>query len=173
MKKNKDNNPIDVLGKIYETLYEDSVSAFHKTEKKTSETFHKLIDDSGEFLAEASEFSKEHIQEASEYVKRDINDAAYFLSSTGKELSEWLGFELELLEDKVVERLLDAVDPVTLDLLKLKEQAKEKTVLHTGQITGPGMLECNSCGEILHYYKIGRIPPCPKCHKTDYHRAIR
>lgn len=167
MKQPSDKDPIDILGRIYETIYEDSVTAFRKSEKKTSETLHALIDDAGELISEAEELSREQIIEISDYVKRDIDDLAVFLSKTGNELSDWLGFELELLETKVVDQLFEAVDPSTISLLALKEQA---STLHTGQIAGPGVLTCDACGEQLHYYKAGRIPPCPKCSKTEYHR---
>jgi len=185
MKKTGDKDPIDVLGRIYETIYEDSVSAFNKSEKKTSEVLHLLIDEAGALISKAEKVSREQIDEAgevisvteevsreqidevSDYVKRDINDLALYLSKTGKELSDWLGFELELLEDQVVEQLFKAVDPSTISLLKLKEQ---ESIFHTGQVTGPGVLQCNACGEELHYYKAGRIPPCPKCSQTEFHR---
>ncbi|MBC8554830.1 MAG: hypothetical protein H8D23_34900 [Candidatus Brocadiales bacterium] len=41
------------------------------------------------------------------------------------------------------------------------------------QVTGPGVLECDECGNQLHYYKAGRIPPCAKCHKTNFHRVMK
>ncbi len=167
MKQMNDKDPIDVLGRIYETLYEDSVRAFRNSEKKTSEVLKTVIDEAGELISEAEELSREQIDEVSEYVKRDIHDLAVFLSATGQELKDWLGFELEQLESKVIEQLFEAVDPSTISLLKLKEQ---ESAFHTGQITGPGILKCDACGEQLHYYKAGRIPPCPKCSKTEFHR---
>lgn len=167
MKQPSDKDPIDILGRIYENLYEDSVAAFRNSEKKTSETLHVLIDEAGDLIAAAEELTSEQINEVSGYVKRDIDDLALFLSKTGNDLSDWLGFELELLETKVIDQLFEAVDPSTISLLSLKEQA---ATLHTGQITGPGVLTCDACGEQLHYYKAGRIPPCPKCRKTEYHR---
>ncbi|MDQ6955909.1 MAG: hypothetical protein Q9M21_01810, partial [Mariprofundaceae bacterium] len=29
-------------------------------------------------------------------------------------------------------------------------------------------LTCKDCGHSMHFKKTGRIPPCPKCHKTDF-----
>ena len=168
MAVNNKKDPLDVLGSIYEKLYEDSVSAFEQAEEKTAHTLSALIDQSAELISEAEEVSREQINEVSNYLKRDIKEAADFLSENEKELGDWLGFELKLLENNIIEKLFDAVDPTTLNLLQLKEQASH---LHTGQVTGPGSIACDACDEILHYYKAGRIPPCPKCHNTEFHRA--
>ena len=51
----------------------------------------------------------------------------------------------------------------------LREQA-ELAGYHTGEITGPGTLVCDNCGEELHFHKPSRIPPCPKCKGTSFHR---
>ncbi|MEE9491971.1 MAG: hypothetical protein V3W04_01145, partial [Gammaproteobacteria bacterium] len=41
---------------------------------------------------------------------------------------------------------------------------------HTGEVTGPGTLHCAECEEILTFHQPGKIPQCPKCHSTTYHR---
>ena len=32
-------------------------------------------------------------------------------------------------------------------------------------------LECQECGKVIEMHKTGRIPPCPKCHKTEFKRG--
>ncbi|PCI18096.1 MAG: hypothetical protein COB62_07115, partial [Piscirickettsiaceae bacterium] len=34
----------------------------------------------------------------------------------------------------------------------------------------PGTLECIACKQTLNFKKTGHIPPCPKCHKTEFKR---
>jgi Zn finger protein HypA/HybF involved in hydrogenase expression len=51
----------------------------------------------------------------------------------------------------------------------LKMQA-ELAEYHSGEIIGLGTLACDKCGEKLHFHNPGRIPPCPKCHGTHFHR---
>ena len=106
----------------------------------------------------------------SAYIKRDLSDAADHLSETGRELKDWLGFETTLLESSIFDLLLKAADKTTLELLKMKEDAQQASIYHTGEITGPGTLVCDQCGEKLHFRKAGKIPPCPKCHATTFHR---
>ena len=41
---------------------------------------------------------------------------------------------------------------------------------YSGEITGLGTLECDQCGENVHFQKPGKIPICAKCNGTVFHR---
>jgi hypothetical protein len=41
----------------------------------------------------------------------------------------------------------------------------------TGEITHGGEFVCTSCESKIHLKKPGRIPPCPKCTKTEFRRS--
>jgi isocitrate dehydrogenase len=41
----------------------------------------------------------------------------------------------------------------------------------SGEITSAGTLTCNACGHEMHFKKTGRIPPCPKCHATEFRKS--
>jgi hypothetical protein len=131
---------------------------------------HKFIDAAGEKAVELEEVSREDAEKLAAYLKRDLNDASSYLSETGREWGDWLGFETTLLEAGFLELLSEAADPTTLELLKLKQDAELASIYRTGEITGPGTLACDKCGEKLHFHKAGKIPPCPKCHATVLHR---
>jgi len=99
-----------------------------------------------------------------------MTHALHYLSETGHELNDWLGFETALYEYAIFDLLLSAADKTTFELLSMKENLQQAAVYRTGEITGPGTLLCDQCGEKLHFQKAGRIPPCPKCHATTFHR---
>lgn len=164
------HDPLDALGEVYEKMFERAVENFHKAEEKSGALFHKLIDEAKEKAVELEEVSREDAEKLSAYIKRDLSDAADHLSETGRELKDWLGFETTLLESSIFDLLLKAADKTTLELLKMKEDAQQASIYHTGEITGPGTLVCDQCGEKLHFRKAGKIPPCPKCHATTFHR---
>ena len=164
------HDPLDALGEVYEKMFERAVENFHKAEEKSGALFHKLIDEAKEKAVELEEVSREDAEKLSAYIKRDLSDAAGHLSETGRELKDWLGFETTLLESSIFDLLLKAADKTTLELLKMKEDAQQASIYHTGEITGPGTLVCDQCGEKLHFRKAGKIPPCPKCHATTFHR---
>lgn len=161
---------VDALGAAYEKMFERAVQGFHKADKKTPGLLQKLVDEARETAVELGEVSREDADKLATYLRRDLNDAFSYLSETGRDWKDWLGFETILLEAGFLEMLSEAADPTMIALLKLKQDAQLASIYHTGEITGPGTLICDDCGERLHFHKAGRIPPCPKCHATSYHR---
>ena len=42
----------------------------------------------------------------------------------------------------------------------------------TGDKPGKGYYKCTACGEVIHLDQdTDTLPPCPKCHKTNYVRV--
>ncbi len=173
MKDSQHHDPIDALGTAYEKMFERAAEHFHNVEEKTGPVLHKLVDEAKEKAIELKELSREDAEKLAAYLKRDLADATDYLLETGHELRDWLGFETSLVESSLLDLMLKAADKTTLQLLKLKETAREASVYRTGEITGAGTLVCDQCGEKLHFHKAGKIPPCPKCHATSFHRSSR
>ena len=167
---NKKTDPLDALGAAYEKMYERAAENFHKLKEKGEPVLHHLIDEAKEKAVELEELTEQEAAKVAEWLKRDIDDAASYLSETGHELKDWLGYESVMLESAVLDLLLKIADKTTLELLQLKENNMRPYSYHTGEITGPGTLICDKCEEKLHFYKAGKIPPCPKCHGTSFHR---
>ena len=170
MKQPSPHDPIDILGEVYEKMFERIVEDFHKAEKKTDTLLHTLIDEARDKAVELGEVSKEEAEKLAVYLKRDMTHALHYLAETGHELNDWLGFETALYEYAIFDLLLSAADKTTFELLSMKENLQQTAVYRTGEITGPGTLICDQCGEKLHFQKAGKIPPCPKCHATTFHR---
>jgi len=97
------------------------------------------------------------------YLERDLKDAASYIAETGEGLREWWRFDLKLMEDRMLEIFASVADQTSLQLREWAEQARQAPAYRTGEITGPGTLVCEGCGEGLTFVKAGRIPPCPKC----------
>lgn len=87
-------------------------------------------------------------------------DAASYIDKTGKELKDWLGFDLMYLKDHLRDDFSKAADQTTIELLNLKQQA-ETIGYRTGEIVGPGTLMCDQCVEKLHFHNAGHNPPVP------------
>ena len=162
-------DPVEAMGEAYERLLETAIEDAHKLEKATGPKLHRLIDEAKQKLSDMEELTEEQVDRIGDYLKRDLLDAASYLSETGKDFTTWLGFDIELIEERLKQRFIQAADQTTVELLKLKEQA-EIIGYRTGELTGPGTLICDACGEKLHFHRVSHIPPCAKCKGTDFHR---
>ena len=170
MTKPTHNDPLDALGAAYEKMYERTANKLHSTEEKSAPLLHRLIDEAKGKAVELKELSEDDAEKIAGWLKRDLDDTVAYLSESGNELRDWLGFETTLLESAVLDLLLKAADKTTVELLTMKDYARQPHAYHTGEITGPGTLVCDQCSEKLHFHRAGKIPPCPKCHGTLFHR---
>ena len=169
-KENRPNDPLDILGVAYETMLERSATEFRKLEEKTGPALHSLIDKAKAKAVELGELTEDEAAHLAEYLKRDLSDASFYISEHGRELKDWLGFEDSLIAAELLDVFLQAANPSTVDMNELKLELAAQSIYKTGEVTGPGALVCDECDEVLHFHKAGRIPPCPKCHKSSFHR---
>jgi len=153
------------MGDAYELLLEKALEKAHQS----GAIAHHMIAEIRADIVALNKFSDDEIAKLEAYVKRDLVDAAAYLDKTGKELKDWLGFDVELIKRDFWQRFSKAADQTTTALYQLKQQA-ENAGYHTGELTGLGTLVCDQCGEKLHFHKPGHIPPCPKCDSTHFHR---
>ena len=166
-----------------DSSHEDNghANAYERMRERTHQLFDKNTQDLIPNLADALESAKEqaiHLGELtkdeaeliSTYLRRDLHDAGEYIKQQRGELADWLRFDVEQIEKKIWDSLSLLVDKTTIELEQLKARANRLGEWHTGEITGPGTLECVACGKHLHFHKTGHIPPCPKCHATVYKR---
>lgn len=150
------------LLKTYNEMRETVKAAWHEAEEKTLPNLKQALEKAEQKASDLGELSREEIQKLSDYLQRDIHDAAHALADNGKQLADWLEFDLDLAEAKFGEWVAKVANPTTLELQLWRERARMGE-WHTGEITGVGTLVCDACGEEIHFDKSGHIPPCPKC----------
>ncbi|MDH5191617.1 MAG: zinc ribbon-containing protein [Gammaproteobacteria bacterium] len=155
----------------YNIMMERVESTIAKADREGMPVLEKAIDKAGETAHELGELTKEEAEKISEYLKRDLQDAAGYVSESGEQLKEWLSFDLELVENRLMELFSTMVDRTRLELDKLAQRADQIGEWHTGEVVGVGTLRCKACGELLHFHATGHIPPCPECQKTVFNRV--
>lgn len=170
MGQNEQRDPLERLVAAYETMLERVDDLMERAEERAMPTLKSALEQAREKAVELNELTREEAQRVADYVERDLKDAADFVAEHGEGFKQWMRFDLQLIEERLLELFIGVADKTRLELERLAERARRATFYHTGEITGPGTLVCATCGKALHFHKAGHIPPCPKCHGTDYKR---
>jgi NADH pyrophosphatase NudC (nudix superfamily) len=149
--------------------YRKMLSRAEATKKKT---LHQRIDTAIETAVELEELSREEAENIGNYLRRDLQDAVKFIVSTEQALADWVRFDLELIEERLLNMFSVMVDQSRLELDNLAERAHQATEWHTGEITGLGTLYCANCSKPVHFRKPDYIPACPNCESTLFKRTL-
>ena len=120
---------------------------------------------------ELGELSREEAEKIAAWLKRDARDAASYMEETGEALSTWLKIDLELIEDRLLDWFSRVADQTRLEHEMLRHRAAHADEYRTGEVCAAGILVCTGCGHELHLHKTARIPPCAKCHGTQFKRT--
>jgi len=171
MAENEKPDVVDKMVDAYEHMLERTRSMIDRAEKETVPAFREMLTKARDNMVELGELTREEAAKVAEYVERDVKDAASYIAETGEDLRKWWRFDLDLIEQRMLETFSAVADQTSLQLRSWAEQARRANLYRTGEISGPGTLVCTACGAEMHMQKTGRIPPCPKCHATGFRRA--
>lgn len=161
MRKNK-------LTKAYndfmEYMYEATDDAIHTMADK--------LESAKEKISEIGGLTQDEINHVADSVSRDIHHAANKLEdSSNDSLSEWLKFDIELLENFALESFLDVADKTRVELAQLSATAKQYSRPYkTGELTAPGTLSCEKCNKVIAFKSASVIPECPGCGTNTFIR---
>jgi len=171
MTSEKKQSTVDHLVEAYETMLERVSKSIETAEQTTIPALKKNIEHARETAIEVGELTRDEAEKIGAYLERDMHDAGDFLAQTGEEFKNWVRVDLALIEDRVLEMFTSVADKTRVELGALAERARQVSLYHTGEITGPGVLVCTSCSKEIHFRKTGHIPPCAACRGTEYKRA--
>ena len=166
----KEKDPVDRLVGAYESMLERVNEAAETAEQKTVPWLRETLLDAREKAVELGELTREEAEKVASYVERDLHEAASFLANTGQEFRDWLSFDWQLMQNRMLDMFAGMADQTSQALKGFADQARDASEYHTGEIAAPGVFECIVCGEEIHFEQTGRIPPCPKCKATAFRR---
>jgi hypothetical protein len=170
MKPDESKGTLDRMAEAYDMMLKRVDVAMEQAEHSASDRFSRALDYAREKSIELDELSREEAERISDYLHRDVNDAARYLAETGEEFRQWLRFDIELIEGRLFDAFASVADKTRIELEQWAEAAREASIYHTGEMTGPGALVCEACGKVMHFHKAGHIPPCPACSNTQFVR---
>jgi len=163
-------NQSEAVGHLLEAYETMLARVSHVAGQAGSAVSHGIFN-AKEKAVELDELSKDEADKIARYLERDMHDAAEFLLETGQDFRDWFKFDVQLIEDRLFEMFAEVADQTRVELDVLAERARRASRLHTGEITGPGTLECVVCSAHLHFKKTGHIPPCASCNGVEFKRS--
>jgi hypothetical protein len=178
----------------YEKLRQRVTKSFGELNEKISkETITHAMEKAMADLKEMGEHSKETVVKAGETLKKDIVSTTENVKpkidkvtapakeqfdnwfDKGGELWRDIANEAEYLKDLSRDKGASFLLNITRGLNEWSRGMNEKldTSLQykSGEMTHGGEFICTNCEGKVHLKKSGRLPPCPKCSKTEYRRS--
>jgi NADH pyrophosphatase NudC (nudix superfamily) len=171
MAERNEQDPFDRLTAAYDRILQEVHEALESARENTLPELKEYLRDAREKMVELGELTREEAEKVAGYVERDMKDAATYLLETGEQLSAWWRFDMQQIEQRMVEMFTSVADKTKLELDKFTQRASKSSLYHTGEITGPGTLICTDCGKEMHFKKTGHIPPCSGCKGTVFQRS--
>jgi hypothetical protein len=164
------NPTADKLVKAYNRMMERVRHSLDEVESKTLPTLRHSVEQARKTAVELEELSHDEAEKIAYYLKRDAQDAGRHLAETSEELGDWLRFDIDRIEDKLLEMFTRVADRTRVEWAELNNELKRDPPYHSGEVTGPGTLYCSTCNEALHFHHTARIPACPHCNNETFRR---
>lgn len=156
--------------RAYDDMMVRVKTAFEEAGENTRPALQEFIHKARDNAVELEELTREEAEKVAYYLQRDLQDAGRHLAETGHELADWLRFDVDQLEDRLLSVLSRVADHTRLEIMQFEHDIEEGPAWNAGEITGPGSLVCERCEAILRFHATGEIPECPNCGHTVYHR---
>ena len=162
--------PSNRLIEAYNQMMASIRSAFEGSEEGDM-SLSKAISMAKEEIIHISDVTQDEAEEISNFIKRDINDAAEYMMETSSEFSDWLMLDIEVIERKLIELFLSVADKTRVELEQFGVQNRELSLYYSGEITGPGTLQCLECGHRVSFTTTSHIENCAQCGHNTFRRA--
>jgi isocitrate dehydrogenase len=154
---------------LYDRFAERVREIFDAGQEKSKEAMEKAMESAREQLAAAGEFSAEQGEVFKQFMRRDLEQTALDMRALGHEAKERLHpARLGAGALSSMARLLEAAGSALQNLSRKAESALRYT---TGDITTAGTLTCVQCGQAVQLKRTSTIPPCPKCHGSEFRKG--
>ena len=160
------------LIRAFDHMVENVSQTIHHAEEALAPTIDEMVHNAASIAEDIHKLSREETEHLSKALKRDIKSANKALNQQRKELKDWLSFDLTLVEDKFIDLVARAADKTWLDFRSFENESHQADSYATGEVCSAGTLCCKNCSQTMNFSKTSHIPPCSKCHATEFYRVI-
>ena len=145
----------------YNRMMERVKGALDLAEHEALPNLQRSIDQAKERAVDLGEVTLEEAEHIAQWLRRDLDDAGYYLASSGSELRQWLRFDIEMVEQRLLDFFAKAADQSRLEYLDFENRISAESNYRTGEVTSPGTLCCEHCGKVIHFQRNGSHPTVP------------
>lgn len=117
---------------------------------------------------EKKELTEEEADRIAKYLGRDLEDAASYPRKEDEDLSGWLYMDMRLIEDWLWDTFSSVADRSRVELALFNRQFGGRYI--SGEVAGPGALQCLGCKEQLEFDRVAELPACPNCGGEEFQR---
>ena len=156
----------DEVADQYDQLAERFKELFESGAEKSSEFAATAMEKARQQLTAAGAFSEEQGKNLKVFLERDFSQMAQTMRDGAKEKLNPSRVSVGALSS-----LYALLNAAGLALSSVAVRTQKALSCRSGEITSAGTLTCISCDHELHFKKTGRVPPCPKCHATEFRKS--
>jgi len=173
--------------KVSTSEFGDAVIA-HMGEDIEAAQYDQLAASFVEFFEGGAEKSAAFAQTALEKARKQLTSAGAFSEDQGLKLKKFMERDFAHMATEMRDEAKEKLDPSRLSvgalssiasllrgagsmLSDVANRADRNLKCRSGEITTAGTLICSACGHEIHKKKTGRVPPCPKCHATEFKKT--
>ena len=163
----------DRMVEAYERMLRHTHDRLEQAAQETRPAWKEMLEKARDHLVELGELTREEAAKVAGYIERDLQDAAAYLADTGEDVRQWWRFDLDLVEQRILDLFAAVADQSRMPWPHWDEQARRTVRYRRGEICRPGPLTCLACGAEVTLRKTGRIPSCPECGADAFQRTGR
>ncbi len=139
------------------------------SKEKSMEWLYMAVDASADQLEKSGDFTKEEGVRAGRFLKRNLAATRVDLARARESINK--GLDPARVSGGYIGLASHLFGSMGDVFQGWASKSQEALNFNTGEVSGPGKLTCNDCGTELNLERSSRIPPCPKCHKTDFRKS--
>ncbi|MDQ6988827.1 MAG: isocitrate/isopropylmalate family dehydrogenase [Mariprofundaceae bacterium] len=147
----------------YDALADKFHEFFDAGAEKTADFAHIALEKARTQLTIAGRFTEEKGHKLKKFIENDFAHVAQDMKVGAKEK-----LNPSRLGTGILASMSKLLHVTGVALSKVADKADGALACKSGEITSAGSLQCNACAYAMNFKKTGRIPPCPKCHKTEF-----
>lgn len=153
--------------------YDELISHLYEALDGTLHSIGEALDIAKEKTSALGGHTQEEINRVADYVMRDVQHAAtsQTLEEEENSLSEWLKFDIDLIENFALNAFLSLADKTRVKLAALEIDAQQYHPYQSGDIASPGTFVCDDCGKKIAFKSTSAIPECPECKGKNFSRC--